>query len=574
MEKKTISNQTRKKKPKTSKKKMVKTLKLRVQMLKSSSMAITNLVYLNPEDARALTVEVQSVALPLQTYVQVKDFVYAFQASESVAKGGIGFSALQRRILDLGDNDPVEVAAYDPESEQSFLSSVSLEVDLFAKPRAPKDAKGGKAPSGPTFSVEQLAANVERMFGKQFFTVGQKILFQVNETNLTLYVKSLQTTDMATLLGTTSPNTSSVTSPADSAPASVCMRGVLMKNTKVSIERAANSVIKLTGATAGGGSGLGLFNTTNLNPEMLGVGGLDKEFMDIVRRTLASRLFPASFMKKLGVQYVKGIILYGPPGTGKTLMARTISKMLNGKEPKIASGPEFFDKYVGETEKKIRELFQDAIDEYEQRQEDSDLHVIVIDEIDALCRTRGSSNNGTNTGDNAVNQLLAVLDGVNALNNVLLIGMTNRIDMIDEALLRPGRLEVHIEVNLPDEKGRLAILRIHTRSMAKEGYLGSDVNLDSIAQRTKNFTGAELAGLVKSATSFALTSKIDFEDLKKVPNPEDVIITNEYFERALAEVYIIIIIITLNICSLIDFCLFFISEFRFFSSFDFSIWRN
>lgn len=526
---------------------MVKSLKLRVQMLKSPAMAITNYVYLNPEDAKALTVDVQSVALPLQTYVKIKDFVYVFQASETVSAGGIGLSALQRRILDLGDNDPIECVAYDPETEKSFLSTISLEVDLFAKPRAAKDPKS-KGPQGPTFSVEQLAANVERMFGKQFFTTGQKILFQINETNLTLYVKKLQTTDMASLLGTADSITTSTPSSSSSSQNNnsenddvtqnfIFARGVLMKNTKITIERAPNSLIKLTGATAGGGgSGLGLFNTTNLNPEMLGVGGLDKEFMDIVRRTLASRLFPASFMKKLGVQYVKGIILYGPPGTGKTLMARTISRMLNGKEPKIASGPEFFDKYVGETEKKIRELFQDAIDEYEQRQEDSDLHVIVIDEIDALCRTRGSSNNGTNTGDNAVNQLLAVLDGVNALNNVLLIGMTNRIDMIDEALLRPGRLEVHIEVNLPDENGRLSILRIHTRSMSKEGYLGEDVSLESIAKRTKNFTGAELAGLVKSATSFALTSKIDFENLKKIPDPKDVIITNEYFERALAEV--------------------------------------
>lgn len=504
-------------------------------MLKSPSMAITNCVYLNPEDAKALTMDVQSVALPLQTYVMLKNFVYVFQASESVSKGGIGLSALQRRILDLGDNDPIDCVAYDPETEKSFLSNIVLEVDLFAKPRAPKDGKS-KMPQGPTFSVEQLAANVERMFGKQFFTLGQKILFQVNETNLTLYVKNLQTTDMSTLLGT-GESIATNSAPEEEGVGLAFTRGVLMKNTKIVIERAPTSIIKLTGATSGSGAGgLGLFNTTNLNPESLGVGGLDKEFMDIVRRTLASRLFPASFMKKLGVQYVKGIILYGPPGTGKTLMARTISRMLNGKEPKIASGPEFFDKYVGETEKKIRELFQDAIDEYEQRQEDSDLHVIVIDEIDALCRTRGSSNNGTNTGDNAVNQLLAVLDGVNALNNVLLIGMTNRIDMIDEALLRPGRLEVHIEVNLPDENGRLSILRIHTRSMSKEGYLGQDVNLESIAKRTKNFTGAELAGLVKSATSFALTSKIDFEDLKKIPDPKDVVITNEYFERALAEV--------------------------------------
>ena len=90
------------------------------------------------------------------------------------------------------------------------------------------------------------------------------------------------------------------------------------------------------------------------------------------------------------------------------------------------------------------------------------MHIIIFDEIDAICKQRGSKNDGTGVGDSIVNQLLSKLDGVEQLNNILLIGMTNRLDMIDEALLRPGRLEVHMEINLPDEKGRLQILKIHT----------------------------------------------------------------------------------------------------------------
>jgi vesicle-fusing ATPase len=93
------------------------------------------------------------------------------------------------------------------------------------------------------------------------------------------------------------------------------------------------------------------------------------------------------------------------------------------------------------------------------------LHIIIFDEIDAICKQRGSKNDGTGVGDSIVNQLLSKMDGVEQLNNILVIGMTNRLDMIDEALLRPGRLEVHMEISLPDEKGRLQILKIHTSSV-------------------------------------------------------------------------------------------------------------
>lgn len=100
------------------------------------------------------------------------------------------------------------------------------------------------------------------------------------------------------------------------------------------------------------------------------------------------------------------------------------------------------------------------------------------------------------------------MDGVDQLNNILIIGMTNRRDMIDEALLRPGRLEVHVEISLPDENGRLQILSIHTAKMAKEGLMDRDVNIAELASLTKNFSGAEIEGLVKSATSFAFQRHI------------------------------------------------------------------
>jgi vesicle-fusing ATPase len=124
------------------------------------------------------------------------------------------------------------------------------------------------------------------------------------------------------------------------------------------------------------------------------------------------------------------------------LIARQIGKMLNGKEPKVVNGPEILNKYVGQSEENIRNLFKEAEAEYRERGDDSELHIIIFDEIDAICKHRGNVRDGTGVHDTVVNQLLSKIDGVNALNNILVIGMTNRKDMIDEALLRPGRLEV------------------------------------------------------------------------------------------------------------------------------------
>jgi vesicle-fusing ATPase len=149
------------------------------------------------------------------------------------------------------------------------------------------------------------------------------------------------------------------------------------------------------------------------------------------------------------------MLLYGPPGTGKTLIARQISKALHCEEPKIVNGPEIFDKYVGGSEKKIRELFEPAEKDMKTFGDESKLHIIIFDEIDAICRARGSTgSSGTGVNETVVNQLLSKMDGVDSLNNILVIGMTNRKDMIDEAMLRPGRLEIHLEIGLPDERGR------------------------------------------------------------------------------------------------------------------------
>lgn len=251
--------------------------------------------------------------------------------------------------------------------------------------------------------------------------------------------------------------------------------------------------------------------------EDMGIGGLDEEFSAIFRRAFASRIFPSSLVEKLGIQHVRGVLLFGPPGTGKTLMARQIGKMLNSHEPKIVNGPEILNKFVGQSEENIRNLFKDAEAEYKAKGDESKLHIIIFDELDAICKQRsGQSNGGTGVGDSIVNQLLSKMDGVDQLNNILIIGMTNRLDLIDEALLRPGRLEVHMEIGLPTESGRLQILKIHTAKMKANKALAEDVDLAELAELSKNYTGAEISGLIKSATSFAFNRHVKVGTLASI----------------------------------------------------------
>ena len=313
-------------------------------------------------------------------------------------------------------------------------------------------------------------------------------------------------------------------------------RGILVKSTQMAFYKDAKSGINLKASKRRPAANAILQPTFKF--EDMGIGGLDKEFSAIFRRAFQSRIFPPGLVQNMGIQHVKGILLYGPPGTGKTLIARKIGQMLNAREPKVINGPEVLNKFVGQSEENIRKLFADAEKEYKEKGDESGLHIIIFDELDAVCKQRGSgAGGGTGVGDSVVNQLLSKLDGVDQLNNILLIGMTNRKDMIDDALLRPGRLEVHMEISLPDEDGRLQILKIHTAQMTKSGTLDRDVNLLDIAHRSKNFSGAEINGLVRSAASWALNRHVKVGTMAGISDDLDNVAVNTAdFDKAFDEV--------------------------------------
>ncbi len=172
----------------------------------------------------------------------------------------------------------------------------------------------------------------------------------------------------------------------------------------------------------------------------------------------------------------------------------------------LVNAPEVISKYLGESERNLRSHFKPAQDQWAEHGLDSDLFIIIIDEIDAICKPRGKSDQSSASVayDALVNQLLTLMDGLNEMHNILVLGLTNRKELMDHALLRPGRFEVQIEVSLPDEEGRQEIFEIHTREMKKNNLLGSDVNMLELAANTTRFSGAEIAGVVRAAASYAL----------------------------------------------------------------------
>ena len=279
-----------------------------------------------------------------------------------------------------------------------------------------------------------------------------------------------------------------------------------------------------------------IFTFNKIDFEKIGIGGVEKQFNEMFRRIFTSRMLAPDLVKKLGLKHCKGIILYGLPGCGKTLLARCIGKMLNIQDIKIVNGPEILNKYVGGSEENVRTLFKDAEKEYAAKGDKSKLHMIIFDEIDAICHHRTSSNSSTNVANNVVNQLLSKIDGVDSLNNILLIGMTNRLDLIDEAILRPGRFGYRLEISLPDDDGRYQILKIHTSSIHNNHLLDKDVDLKIISEKTKNYTGAELESLIQTATSYTIMRQVDKDNINKSINNLESKITQRDFLKALDDI--------------------------------------
>ncbi|HEU67740.1 MAG TPA: AAA family ATPase [Candidatus Acetothermia bacterium] len=238
------------------------------------------------------------------------------------------------------------------------------------------------------------------------------------------------------------------------------------------------------------------------------IGGLE-EVQQLLREAVELPLTNPDAFRRLGVTPPKGILLYGPPGTGKTTLAKAVA---NESQANFitAKGSELLSKWYGESEQRIAEVFRRA------RQVAP--AVVFLDELDALVPRRGTAVGEPHATERIVNQMLAEVDGLEELRGVVVIGATNRPDLVDPALLRPGRFDELIYVPVPDEKARLAIFRVHTKGMA----LAPDVDLDRLAARTTGYTGADIAEVCRKAGRIALREALDAT-----------VVTMRHFEQAL-----------------------------------------
>ncbi len=244
------------------------------------------------------------------------------------------------------------------------------------------------------------------------------------------------------------------------------------------------------------------------------VGGLE----DVKRRLRQTVQWPLEHpdaYERVDLSPAKGVLLYGPPGTGKTLLAKAVANEAQSNFISI-KGPELLNRFVGESERGVREVFSKA--------RENAPTVVFFDEIDALAGERGRSAADSGVGERVVSQLLTELDGLETLEDVVVVATTNRPDLLDDALLRSGRFDRHVHVPVPDEEARLAIFEVHTAAKP----LAADVDLERLAGETDGYVGADVEAICREAATAAVE-----EYVTDARNLEDLVLTAAHFERAL-----------------------------------------
>ncbi|MGZ7067855.1 MAG: CDC48 family AAA ATPase, partial [Methanobacterium sp.] len=241
------------------------------------------------------------------------------------------------------------------------------------------------------------------------------------------------------------------------------------------------------------------------------IGGLENAKQELQEAVEWPLKYPENF-EKFGVRPPKGVLIYGPPGTGKTLLAKAVANESDSNFIAV-KGPELLSKWVGESEKGVREIFRKA------RQ--TAPTVIFFDEIDSIASTRGGGSSDSGVTQRVVNQLLTEIDGMEELQDVAVIAATNRVDILDPALIRAGRFDRHIKVEEPDADARLKIFSVHTKDMP----LAADVDLDYLAKNTEGYSGADIESVCREAVMLTLRGNIDAEEVEM-----------KYFKKAMKKV--------------------------------------
>ncbi|KAI8015465.1 Vesicle-fusing ATPase [Camellia lanceoleosa] len=490
----------------------------------SSEQCFTNLCYCCPDDTRQFAVSLQrgppwpftaiqkkkKLYLALFNGKNVFSIQYPPKKDEKVAKGHISLNPEHCKSLDVSFGDTILLQVFAPPPNGFDVDVLRIMVELLPESLTPTQM----------ITASTLGREFKNTFHHQVFTEYQRVVFAYKGSSYACNVVEIS-------LGENEGSESLRST----------KQGMIRKRTKVIVEVPTQSLGTLIhGAETLKNIFREGFNMESLEEELisLGIGGMTSQFAQILQSAFGSRMVPPSQARRLNLKHVRGMLLYGPPGSGKTLIARNICKLLNAKEPLIIHGPDVLNAFQGVSERKIRSLFEAANEDENRYGAKSDLHIIIFDEIDSIAKKRGVAMGQHHMDDRLVNQLLTMIDGMEILNNIFIIATTNRKELIDEALLREGRIELHIKLEYPDERGRLQILDINTRNMRQAFVLDEDVNLQEIACRMDGCSGAAIASLVTRAHSYAVVQAGEGGLVKRVQ--KDVKVTMNHFFHAIEDI--------------------------------------
>jgi transitional endoplasmic reticulum ATPase len=251
------------------------------------------------------------------------------------------------------------------------------------------------------------------------------------------------------------------------------------------------------------------------------VGGLDHIKQELKEAIEWPLKYPDVF-RVCNTHPAKGILLYGKPGTGKTLLAKAVANE-SGVNFISIKGPQLINRYVGESERGVREIFRKA--------KQAAPTILFLDEVDSLIPRRGSSSTDAHVTERVISQFLTEMDGIEELKGVVVLAATNRLDLVDPAILRSGRFDLLFELPLPDESTREEIFRIHT----KDKPLAQDVDLKDLANKTNGMAGSDIEFISRKASMFAIREYIEYKRLEKTKSAApELKISRRQFEQAVA----------------------------------------
>eukprot|EP01084_Bolivina_argentea_P161423 281006_1 len=434
------------------------------------NLSYNNCVYLNPLDMKTLL-------LSNDSFLLIDDQqIFRVKPDTKLEIGHLGSTNLLWKSLHLqlksavGTKIPVQPLKYSKENKNTVISTISIIVDTYSKVEV-------------KIQSNELQNYIRKQFAQQIFCENQRFVIKWHQSNQTYWLSLL-------ISSIFSKNNNKQKNRAKLIRIKF---GIIDSSTSISLISTTNRFIQLIESNP---IIIDIWPRSPLPDYMaMGIGGYNEQLNCISRRVIISRLYAQDVVQEMHVKHTKGILLYGPHGVGKSLIARTIGSILTETNVVHISAAEILNDEVLVNEFIKPPLFFDAIVEQREKGFQSSIYVYIFDDIEKLNST-------------AQNGLMSYMNGAQTLNNAVIFGLTSRIDLVNDMLLRAGRFDVQIEIGLPDEDSRLDIFRIYTKKLREQGFFDENISCYELAKQTQNYTCGEIEAVVRSAVLYAVQQNV------------------------------------------------------------------